>query len=74
MNKQIEKFTEALRNAQLESGKNITPDEVFVLWNDYEFDEICGFKVLYSPTITKCTLVFSEENQSFNKLTRIFED
>jgi len=73
-NKQVEKFAEALRNAQKETGVNIKSQYIFVIWNDYEYDEICGFKVLYCPTITKCTLAFVSENSSFFKFTRIFED
>lgn len=74
MNKQVEKFSEALRNAQKETGINISPEEVFVIWNDYEFYDICGFVVLYSPTITKCTLVFLKEKDLYFKFTRVFED
>jgi hypothetical protein len=74
MDRQEEKFAKALRDAQIETGKNITPKDAFVIWNDYEFDEICGFKVLYCPTISKCTLAFVDERNSYNKLTKIFED
>lgn len=74
MNNKIEKFAEALRNAQKESGVNIFPEDALVIWNDYEYDKICGFKVVYCPTITKCTLVLLIRNEALFKLIRIFED
>ena len=74
MNNQVEIFAEALRNTQEESGVNISPEDALVIWNDYEFDEVCGFKVVYCPTITKCTLVLLIRNEALFKLIRIFED
>ena len=72
--KMIERFAKALREAQIETGITIKPNEAIVIWNDYNQSHICGFKVLQCPSVAGCTLAVEDAYGKFGKLIRTFED
>lgn len=69
----IERFAKALREAQLQTSAIITPENEIVVWNDYDMETICGFKV-YRGTTSGPTIITKSDNYNVLRCIRIFED
>ena len=68
-----DRFAEALRVAQAETGLQITPDNVIVIWNDFDEDTVCGFKIYRSPN-GSVTMATTSDSPYIPKLIRLVED
>lgn len=72
-NQKIERFAKALRETQIETGIEITPNDAIVIWNDYDQDTICGFKVYKCPS-GGFTMATTDESPYLLRLIRLIED